>query len=167
MSATPRIAVFAGSFDPLTNGHLDLIDRSAQLADTVIVGVLRNPGKQPMFSLDDRIAMLREVLGLRPGVRVEAFQGLLVDFARLHDATIVIRGVRGASDFDYERQMAQTNRHLSPGLETVLLAPSPAVGHISATLVRQIASLGGSVRGLVPPVVESWIARQPGATRTV
>jgi pantetheine-phosphate adenylyltransferase len=166
MAATSRIAVFPGSFDPLTNGHVDLIERATHLVDRVIVGVLRNAGKQPMFSVEDRVAMIREVFAGRPAVTVDAFSGLLMEYARSHDASIVIRGVRSAADLDYERQMALTNRHLNPGVDTVLLLPSAGVGHISSSLVREIAALGGSVRGLVPPAVESWIARRPSGART-
>ena len=161
MAAPARIAIFPGSFDPLTVGHLDLIDRSARFADRVVVAVLRNTGKKALFTLDDRLAMLREVFAGRPEIEVASFDGLLVDFARARKAALVIRGVRSAADLDYERQMALTNRHLDPALDTVLLMPSAGVGHVSSSLVREIASMGGPVRGLVPPAVESWIARRP------
>jgi pantetheine-phosphate adenylyltransferase len=161
-----RIAVFPGSFDPLTNGHVDLIERATHLADRVIVSVLKNPSKQPLFSVEDRVAMIREVFAGQAAVVVDAFSGLLMDYARAHSASIVIRGVRSASDLDYERQMALTNRHLNPDVDTVLLLPSAGVGHISSSLVREIASQGGSVRGLVPAPVESWIARQGSGART-
>ena len=161
-----RLAIFPGSFDPLTNGHVDLIDRATHLVDRVIVGVLRNPSKQPFFSPEDRVAMIREVFADRPAVVVDAFSGLLMDYARAHAATVVIRGVRSAADLDYESQMALTNRHLNPGVDTIFLLPSAGVGHISSSLVRQIASQGGSVRGLVPAAVESWIARGSSQPRT-
>ena len=166
MAANARIAVFPGSFDPLTNGHLDLIERSARMFDRVIVAVLRNTSKPPFFSLDDRLAMLREVLGGHAGVDVDAFEGLLVDYARKQRATVVIRGVRSAADLDYERQMALTNRHLEPAIDTVLLLPSAEFSYVSSTLVREIATLGGEVRGLVPTAVESWIARRPLGPKT-
>lgn len=166
MADSPRIAVFPGSFDPLTNGHVDLIERATRLADRVIVGVLRNAGKQPLFGVDDRVAMIREVFAGRSDVLVDAFSGLLMDYARAHGASIVIRGVRSAADLDYERQMALTNRHLNPDVDTVLLLPAAGVGHISSSLVREIAALGGSVRGMVPPAVESWIARRSSGART-
>ena len=160
MAAPARIAVFPGSFDPLTVGHLDLIDRSARFADRVIVSVLHNTGKRALFSLEDRLAMLREVFAGRPEIEVASFDGLLVDFARSKNASLVVRGVRSAADLDYERQMALTNRHLDPALDTILLMPSAAVGHVSSSLVREIASMGGPVRGLVPPAVEAWIGRR-------
>jgi len=166
MAAPARIAVFPGSFDPLTVGHLDLIDRSARFADRVVVAVLRNTGKRALFSLDDRLSMLREVFAGRPEIEVASFDGLLVDFARSRKASLVIRGVRSAADLDYERQMALTNRHLDPALDTILLMPSAAVGHVSSSLVREIASMGGPVSGLVPPAVENWIARRPHAQET-
>jgi pantetheine-phosphate adenylyltransferase len=166
MAAAPRLAVFPGSFDPLTNGHLDLINRSAKLFDRVIVSVLRNPGKQPLFSLNDRLAILNEVFAGRPEVEVAAFEGLLVDFLKTKGASVVIRGIRSAADLDYERQMALTNHHMFPGADTVLLLPAAEYGHISSSLVREIAALGGSVRGLVPSTVESWIERRSRGART-
>ena len=165
-TGSPRIAVFPGSFDPLTNGHVDLIERATHLVDRVIVGVLRNPSKQPLFRVEDRVAMIREVFAARPAVSVDAFSGLLMDYARTHGASVVIRGVRSAADLDYEGQMALTNRHLNPGVDTVFLLPSAGVGHISSSLVREIAAQGGAVRGLVPAAVESWIARRSSGVRT-
>lgn len=166
MAASPRIAVFPGSFDPLTNGHVDLIERATHLFDRVLVAVLRNTGKQPFFSVDDRVAMIRDVCSANPSVTADAFSGLLMDYARAQHATIIIRGVRSAADLDYEQQMALTNRHLNPDVDTVLLVPSAGVGHVSSSLVREIAGLGGLVRGLVPPAVESWIARRHLGART-
>jgi pantetheine-phosphate adenylyltransferase len=166
MAAAPRLAVFPGSFDPLTNGHLDLINRATRLFDRVIVAVLRNPGKDPLFNLTDRIGILNEVFAGRADVEVAAFEGLLVDFLKTRHASVVVRGVRSAADLDYERHMALTNHHLFPGADTVLLLPAAEFGHISSSLVREIAALGGSVRGLVPTVVESWIARRPRGART-
>lgn len=166
MAASPRIAVFPGSFDPLTNGHLDLIERATHLFDKVIVGVLRNTGKQPLFTLEDRLAILREVFGGNPRIEVDAFAGLLADYLRARGASVVVRGIRSAADLDYERQMALTNRHMNADMDTVLLLPSAEFGHVSSSLVREIAALGGSVRGLVPPAVEAWIARRAQKTRT-
>ncbi len=166
MAAPTRIAVFPGSFDPLTNGHFDLIERATRLFDRVIVAVLGNAGKQPLFTVDDRLAILREVFAGHPRVEADAFQGLLVDYARARGASVVIRGIRSAADLDYERQMALTNRHLNPDVDTVLLLPSAAFGHVSSSLVREIAALGGSVRGLVPPAVQDWIERRPETRRT-
>jgi len=166
MAAAPRLAVFPGSFDPLTNGHQDLINRATRLFDRVIVAALRNPGKEPLFSLNDRLAILNEVFAGRPEIEVAAFDGLLVEFLRAKGASVVIRGIRSAADIDYERQMALTNHHMFPGADTVLLLPAAEYGHISSSLVRQIASLGGSVRGLVPPAVESWIEKRARGART-
>jgi pantetheine-phosphate adenylyltransferase len=132
----------------------------------VIVGVLRNPGKEPLFSLNDRLAILSEVFSGRPEIEVSAFEGLLVEFLRARGASVVVRGIRSAADLDYERHMALTNHHMLPAADTVLLLPAAEFGHISSSLVREIASLGGSVRGLVPPAVESWIERRPRGSRT-
>ena len=166
MAASSRIAVFPGSFDPLTNGHLDLIERATHLFDRVVVAVLRNTGKQPLFTLEDRLAILREVFGGHAQIEVDAFEGLLADYLRARGASVVVRGIRSAADLDYERQMALTNRHLNAAMETVLLLPSAEFGHVSSSLVREIAALGGSVRGLVPPAVEAWIARRARHART-
>jgi pantetheine-phosphate adenylyltransferase len=157
-----RIAVYPGTFDPPTNGHVDVITRGAGLFDRVIVGVLENTGKQPRFSRSDRVDMLRELFADRPGVDVAAFDGLLVDFVRARGARVILRGVRSAVDLDYERQMALTNRHLAPEVDSVFLLASADVANISSTLVREIAALGGSVRGLVPPSVEARLARPAG-----
>ena len=154
-----RTAVFPGTFDPLTNGHVDLIERGTRLFDRVIVAMLFNPAKQPLFPLDDRLAIVREVFAGRAEVAVESYSGLLVDFVRKHHAVAVMRGLRGATDFDYERQMALMNRHLSSDLDTIFLVPSAATAHISATLVREIAAVGGSVSGLVPRAVEARFGR--------
>jgi pantetheine-phosphate adenylyltransferase len=160
--AQPRIAIFPGSFDPPTLGHLDVIRRAAALFDTLIVAILENTSKQPYFSVADRSAMLGKALGGVPNARVEAFGGLLADYARSREAGTIVRGIRGGGDLEYERQMAETNRHLNPDLDTVFFTPSPAVAHISSTLVREIAALGGSVRGLVPDAVLAAIdARDP------
>ena len=154
-----RTVVFPGTFDPLTNGHVDLIERGTRLFERVVVAILINPAKQPLFPLDDRIAMIREVFAGRDTVTVESYSGLLVDFVRRHRAVAVMRGLRGATDFDYERQMALMNRHLSSEMDAIFLVPSAATAHISATLVREIAAVGGSVSGLVPAAVEARFAR--------
>lgn len=158
MAAGPRIAIFPGSFDPPTHGHLDLIARAARLFDVVIVALLRNSAKQPLFTIDERAAMLQDALRHLPQVRVEAFDGLLVDFATRHGAVAIVRGVRSATDLDYERQMAAMNRHLAPTVDTVFLTPSAQFAHISSTLVREIASVGGSIDGLVPDSVVAHLA---------
>ena len=158
--ANPRIAIFPGSFDPPTLGHLDIIRRAASLFDVLIVALLENPSKQPAFTTAERVAMLRKAIGPIGDVRVESFHGLLAEYARARQASVIVRGVRGGTDLEYERQMADTNRHLNPSIDTIFLTPSPAVAHISSTLVRDIVSLGGSVRGLVPDAVEAAIAER-------
>lgn len=161
-----RIAVCAGSFDPMTNGHLDLIVRAAALFDRVVVGVLANSAKRPMFGVADRLAMVRDVLAADTGlahVRAEAFDGLLVDFVRHVGAMAVVRGLRSGSEFVDEAQMAQMNRHLSPACETIFLAASPDVAFISSRLVKEIAGLGGPIDGLVPPAVARRMARRGGS----
>lgn len=153
MSHPSRLAIFPGSFDPLTNGHLDVIRRAASLFDTLVVAVLVNAEKRPLFSLDDRTAMIREATHGLDAVVVESFEGLLVDYAARRGASAIVRGVRGAADFDYEWQMAHMNRHLADGVETVLLLPSHKHMFISSHLVREIAAMGGPLEGLVPPAV--------------
>jgi pantetheine-phosphate adenylyltransferase len=160
MSDAPHSAICPGSFDPLTNGHVDIIERAAGIFDRVVVGLLVNSGKTPMFSIEERLSIAREAFAAQPRITVETFDGLLVEFARRSRATVVVRGLRGISDFDYERQMAVMNRHLHPALETVFLMPSPRFMHISATLVRDIAERGGSLTGLVPAGVIDRLARR-------
>jgi pantetheine-phosphate adenylyltransferase len=151
--SAPRIAVFAGSFDPVTLGHVDLVRRGLAVADRVVVAVSVNASKQPLFSLDERAAMFREALSGEPRVEVAALDGLLVAFAERVGATLLLRGLRTGGDFDYELGMAQMNRHVAPAVDTVFLAPSPALGFVSSTLVREVARLGGDVDSLVPPGV--------------
>jgi len=165
-----RIAVFPGSFDPVTNGHVDLIRRAARLFDRVIVAVLVNPKKQTLFTPDERVAMIELACGNlaeQGTVTADAFEGLLVDFAARQQATAVIRGLRDGADFDYERPQVLMNAHLAPNIETVCLLASEAHAHISSRLVKEVASLGGSVAGLVPPSVESLlIAKLKGVANT-
>ena len=169
MAQDSRVAIFPGSFDPLTNGHLDLIERSARLFDRVIVAVLTNTSKQPMFPVKARLAMLSEVFKGRASIEVDTFRGLLVDYARTKGARVVVRGIRGVTDFEGETQMAHMNRRLDADLETVFLAPSASHAYISSRLVREIATLGGSLAGLVPPVVAKRLAaaRRPSNLRRV
>jgi pantetheine-phosphate adenylyltransferase len=160
------VAVFPGSFDPLTNGHVDVIDRASRLFDQVVIAVLVNSGKAPLFSIEERLAVIREVFAGRPSVDVDTFDGLLVEFARRRQASAIVRGLRRASDFDYEVQMTDMNRHLDPDVETLFLVPSPHVAFISSTLVKEIAALGGPVDGLVPdPVRARLLRRREAATR--
>ena len=158
----PRTAVFAGSFDPVTVGHVDLVRRALAFADRVIVAVSVNASKQPLFSLEERAELVRGALAGEPRVEVAALDGLLVAFAERAGATLLVRGLRTGADFDYEGGMAQMNRHVAPGVDTVFLAPSPAVGFVSSTLVREVARLGGSVDELVPPNVADALARRFG-----
>jgi pantetheine-phosphate adenylyltransferase len=148
------IAVYPGSFDPVTNGHLDLIERGQKMFDRLIVGVLKNVEKQPLFSVPERIEMLREVTRQWPSVEVNVFEGLLVDYARKQHAGVILRGIRAVSDYEYELQMALMNRKLEPRLETVFMLPGETYSYLSAKLVREIAQLGGPLEGLVPPTVE-------------
>lgn len=154
------IAIYPGSFDPFTNGHLDLIERSTHLFDKLIVAVLRNEEKRPLFSVEERQAMLREVLAGYPNVEVDAFGGLLVDFAARKGASVILRGIRAISDYEYELQMALMNRRLHPEIETVFLLASEAYSFISSRLVKEVAALGGNISGLVPPVVEQRLKRK-------
>jgi pantetheine-phosphate adenylyltransferase len=145
-----RIAVYPGSFDPVTCGHVDLIQRGSRHADELVVSVLSNESKEPAFSLQQRLDMLKQVTADMDNVRVDSFRGLLVDYARQIGATIILRGIRAVSDFEYELQMAMMNRHLYPELETMFLVPSEQYSYLSSRLVREVARLGGDVSGHVP-----------------
>jgi pantetheine-phosphate adenylyltransferase len=150
----PRLAVYPGSFDPLTNGHLDIIRRSRRLFDRVIVAVLVNEDKRPLFSVDERVAMARESLHGDAGVEVDRFDGLLVDYVARKGAGAVVRGLRAVSDFEYEYQMALMNRRLNDRVDTVFMMPAEQYVYISSRLVKEVCMLGGAVTGLVPPLVE-------------
>jgi pantetheine-phosphate adenylyltransferase len=147
-----RRCVCPGSFDPVTNGHLDVIERAAGLFDEVVIAVLVNVSKKGLFSVDERIAMLREVAGHLPNVVVESFDGLLVDYCRERDIPAVVKGLRAVTDFDYELQMAQMNHRLTR-LETLFVATNPEYSYLSSSLVKEVAAYGGDVSGLVPDVV--------------
>ncbi len=147
-----RRAVCPGSFDPVTNGHLDIIGRAARLYDEVVVGVLINPAKAGLFGLEERIEMLQEVTGVYPNVKVEAFQGLLVDFCLANDIAVVVKGLRAVSDFDYELQMAQMNLGLT-GVETLFMPTNPQYSFLSSSLVKDVAKWGGDVVAHVPETV--------------
>jgi pantetheine-phosphate adenylyltransferase len=148
------IAIYPGSFDPVTNGHLDLIHRGSQIFDQLIVAILHNPEKDPLFTLEERISMLREFTAEHENVRIDTFGGLLVDYARQVNAKAILRGIRAISDYEYELQMALMNRKLNPELETVFMMPAVSYSYVSSRLVKEIARLGGSVTGLVPKAVE-------------
>ena len=154
---TMNRAVFPGSFDPVTVGHMDLIVRSAKMFDEVIVGVLRNAAKQPLCTVAERVSLLQELTAEIPGVRIEAFDGLLIDFVDKMDACAVIRGLRTAADFEYELPLAQTNRHLNAQVDTVFLATSPEPSYISSSGVKEIIQFGGDITGLVPPSVQQFL----------
>jgi pantetheine-phosphate adenylyltransferase len=150
----PIIAIYPGSYDPVTNGHLDLIERASKVFDRLIVAVLRNLEKEPLFTLEERLAMLREVTHGWGNVEVDVFDGLLVEYARRRNARVILRGIRAVSDYEYELQMALMNRKLEPELETVFMLPAEAYSYLSSSLVKEIARLGGPIHGLVPAVVE-------------
>jgi pantetheine-phosphate adenylyltransferase len=148
------LAIYPGSFDPVTNGHLDLIERGAKIFDRLVVSVLRNMEKAPLFSVEERVEMLAEVTGSWPNVEVDIFAGLLVDYAQLRKANVILRGIRAVSDYEYELQMAMMNRKLQPNVETVFMMPAESYSYLSSHMVREIARLGGPVTGLVPAPVE-------------
>ncbi len=154
------VAIYPGTFDPLTLGHEDLVRRASRLFDEVLVAVADSRTKRPFFTLDERVAMAREVLAPYPNVRVEGFDGLLMDFLRRHEARIILRGLRAVSDFEYEFQMAGMNRSLNPDVETVFLTPAEKYQFISATMVREIASLGGDVAKFVQPLVHERLKQR-------
>ena len=150
-----RIAVYPGTFDPITNGHSDIVARAAALFDKVVVAVAENPAKSPAFDLGQRVSLVREVLGHRANVEVVSFASLLVDFAHSLGADVILRGLRAVSDFEHEFQLASMNRRLAPDLETLFLTPAEQYAYISSSLVREIAALGGDVSGFVHPSVRA------------
>jgi len=153
-------AVYPGTFDPLTRGHEDLVRRAARLFDSLILGVADSRAKKPFFSAEERVALAKEVLADVKNVKIVGFSGLLIDFIRQHDARVILRGLRAVSDFEYEFQLAGMNRNLYPDVETVFLTPSEKHTFISATLVREIASLGGDVSKFVHPKVRAMLSRK-------
>jgi pantetheine-phosphate adenylyltransferase len=153
-SQRPRIAIYPGSFDPLTSGHVDIIERGSKIFDSIIVAILANAEKVPLFTENERIAIIRDVFKDYKNVQAETFNGLLVDYAQEKQATVLVRGLRAVSDFEYEFQMALMNRHLAPGLETVFMMPDEKYTFVSSRLIKEVFMLGGEVAGLVPPVVE-------------
>ncbi len=154
-----------GSFDPVTNGHVDVIERAAGLYDELVVAVLVNPGKAGLFSVDERIDLLRDAVAHLPTVRVDSFEGLLVDYCRAHDVPVIVKGLRAVGDFEYELQMAQMNRELA-GVETLFVPTAPQVGHLSSSLVKQIARFGGDVSSLVPKGVNDRLVAQGKGARS-
>ncbi|NBS64107.1 MAG: pantetheine-phosphate adenylyltransferase [Betaproteobacteria bacterium] len=158
-------AVYPGTFDPLTRGHEDIIRRGASLFDSVVVGVAASRGKNPIFSVDERIEIAREALADCANVRITSFSGLLVNFLREHDARVVLRGVRSVSDFDYEFQMAGMNRQMMADCETLFMVPTEGQMFVSGTLVREIAMMGGDVSRFVAPPVLAWIQRKLASPR--
>ena len=155
-------AIYPGSFDPITYGHLDLIVRGCCLFDKLIVAILRNETKQPLFSVEERIEMLGEVVDCYPNVAVDSFEGLLVDYAAQRGANVVFRGIRAISDYEYELQMALMNRRLRPEIETVFMMATEAHSFISSRLVKEVFGLGGNIAGLVPPSVEARLRKRFG-----
>ena len=157
-----KIAVIPGSFDPVTNGHLDIIRRTASLFDKVWVGILKNSSKHPLFTVDERIALLRQATDELPNVEVEGFEGLLVDYARSKGARFIVKGLRAVSDFEYEFQMALTNKSLNPDIETFFITTNCAYSYLSSSIVKEVASYGGSISDFVPKEVEKAIIAKIG-----
>jgi len=151
-------AIYPGSFDPVTNGHLDIVERGRSIFDRVVVAVSVNQDKNPLFTIEERIEMLRDVTRQWDNVEIDQFDGLLVDYATSRGASVILRGIRAVTDFDYEFQMALMNRRLSGSIETVFLVPAEAYEYLSSSLVKEVASLGGTVSGLLPLLVEELLS---------
>ncbi len=154
-----RRAIYPGTFDPLTNGHLDLIHRAVKLFDEVIVAILKNPAKTPLFTVEERVDIIRQVVSGLP-IRVDTFEGLLVHYAQQVGATAIIRGIRAISDYEYEFQMALMNRRLDPTIETIFMMPAEPYTFVSSRLVKEVCALGGDICGLVPPLVEQRVKQK-------
>jgi pantetheine-phosphate adenylyltransferase len=159
-----RRAIYPGTFDPITNGHLDIIERSARLFDEVIIALLMNIEKSPMFSIQERVEMIQQV-NRWDHVKVDTFQGLLVHYAMSQKAQVIVRGIRAVSDYEYELQMALMNRRLEPGLETVFMMSAEEYSHLSSSLIKEVFILGGSITGLVPQVVEERMRSKLGTKK--
>lgn len=155
-----KIAIYAGTFDPVTLGHMDIAGRAAVMFDELVIAVAASPGKKPMFNLDERASMIAKVLESHPNIKVEPFEGLLVKFAGDRGASVLVRGLRGMSDVDHEMQLATLNRAMSPEIETVFLAADPRYSAISSTMVREISNLDGDVTGFVPPLVQTALQQR-------
>jgi len=152
-----KTAVYPGSFDPATNGHIDIIKRSGALFDRVIVAVLNNPNKSPIFSVEERVDILRRTCGDIKNVEIDSFSGLLIDYAKSKNANIIVKGLRAVSDFEYELQMAHMNKKLNQEIETVFIMTSSRYSYLSSSLVKEVAQFGGCIRGLVPEIIEKEI----------
>jgi len=161
------VAVYPGSFDPLTNGHVDIIQRGSRLFDRIVVGILINLEKSPLFTVPERVAIAREVFRGWDNVEVDTFDGLLVEYARKKHANVIVRGLRAVSDFEYELQMALMNRRLTPEVETVFMMPAEPYTYVSSRLVKEVVALGGSVHGLVPGLVEERLREKKLARETL
>lgn len=161
-SAPQRVAIYPGTFDPITNGHADLVARAAPLFERIVVGVARSAGKSPFFSLDERVALAQSALSGIPNVEVKGFDTLLADFVQKENAGVLLRGLRAVSDFEYEFQLASMNRHLIPKVETLFLTPAEQWSFISSSLVREIARLGGDISGFVHPAIFEALQRKRG-----
>ena len=155
-----RVAVYPGSFDPVTLGHIDIIQRTSKMFDKVIIGVLKNRSKSPLFTAEERVELLKEVTADIPNVEVQSFQGLLIDFVRQNQANVIVRGLRAITDFEYELQIAQTNRQLNRDLDTMFFTTSMEYSYVSSTIVKEIASYGGDVSSMVTPHVEECLRKK-------
>ena len=164
-SPRPRVAIYPGSFDPLTSGHVDIIERGSHIFDQIIVAILANAEKVPLFTETERVAIIKDVFKDNKHVQVDTFHGLLVEYAQMKQATVLVRGLRAVSDFEYEFQMALMNRHLAPGLETVFMMPDEKYTFVSSRLIKEVFMLGGEVAGLVPPLVEEKLRAKQKSKR--
>jgi pantetheine-phosphate adenylyltransferase len=165
--AAETIAIYPGSFDPLTSGHVDIIRRGSHVFERIVVGILLNLDKSPLFTVAERVDIAREVFAGYSNVEVDTFDGLLVEYARRKGASVIVRGLRAISDFEYEMQMALMNRHLNPNVETVFMMPAEPYTYVSSRLVKEVVALGGSVHGLVPDVVEARLREKRLARTTL
>ncbi|SNR90573.1 Phosphopantetheine adenylyltransferase [Anaerovirgula multivorans] len=155
-----KIGIYPGSFDPITNGHLDIIERASKLCDKVIVAVLQNPSKNPLFTLEERVYLIEEAVKPFKNITVDCFSGLLIDYAKKNDAKVIIKGLRAVSDFEYEFQMALMNRKLAPDVETIFLMTSSENSYLSSSLVKEVAKFGGCIEGLVPASTKKEIFKK-------